>query len=89
MDEQARLRLNEILADINAGTSPITRQEAFEVFTMGQFPLDAPSVEHRPLARFLQEHIDEEKGVRAYALSWDVILSTLEERLKRKKEGRP
>jgi hypothetical protein len=77
------------MAEIDAGTSPLTRQDATEAFMMALFPLDAPSIASDPLAQFLREHTDEEKGIRASAISFEVILTMLEERCKRKTGSLP
>jgi hypothetical protein len=83
MDEQARDRVYEILQEIKAGTSPLTDQDFGDALTMGLFPLGIPGADS-PFAQFLQEHCNEENGTRASVMKWDVMLSTLEERLKRK-----
>ena len=87
MDEQTEQRLEELLANVSAGRSPLTRQDVTEAFTMRLFPVDAPSVEANPFAQLLRDRTTE--GVRASDIRWDVILTTLEDRLKRKIGGLP
>jgi hypothetical protein len=89
MDEQAAQRFNNIMAEIDAGTSPLTRQDVTEAFMMALFPLDAPSIASDPFAQFLRELTDEENGISASAISFEVILTTLEDRCKSKTGGHP
>ena len=87
MDEQTEQRLEELLANISAGRSPLTRQDVTEALTMRLFPLYAPSVEANPFSQLLRDRTTD--GLRASVIRWDVILTTLEDRLKRKIGGLP
>jgi hypothetical protein len=88
MNDDTARRLSAIYTDILAGTSPLTNQDVMEAIIPGMIPVDAPALDADPFAQFLREHIDEEQGTRAAAVSWEVVLATLEDRLKRKQDDR-
>jgi hypothetical protein len=87
MHDDTAARLNELFAAIDAGTSPLTNQDVTDALKMALFPSDAPSVAPDPVVAGLRDTTDD-AGHQVGVVNYNVILATLEDRL-RKKEGRP
>lgn len=88
MNDETAVRLKKLFDDMNAGTSLLTNEDVRDAVLMAEFPIDAPSVKQDEFTQALQELGDEDQGFRVSAFSNEVMLTTLEDRLKRKQEGR-
>lgn len=88
MNDDTAQRFKKLLDEIGVGTSPLTNQDVTDAMKAGLFPLDAPSVEPDPFIQLRNDQVQQD-GRQVAAFSLEMVLTTLEERLKRTQEGRP
>jgi hypothetical protein len=88
MDDGTVARLHKVFAAMDAGTSPLTNQDVTEALKTALFPLDAPSVAPDPVVAGLRDASDD-AGHQVGVVNFNVILATLEGRLKRKTADPP
>ena len=84
MNKGTAQRLATIFEAVKAGTSPLTAQDISEAMLVGFIPRDAPSVSPNYDLERLMEPSAPQAGKAIGAVSYETILSTLEDKIARK-----
>jgi hypothetical protein len=84
MNPETAQRLSAIFDAIKAGTSPLTAQDLSEAMLVGFIPIDAPSLSPNPDLEWLAGSSGRQAGRYVGGVSYETILSTLEEKIARK-----